>query len=99
MYTDIRGFWKRLIRQVLEEHREELQGFQTFTRAVVHATQYVTRNSDADNYLWKILNDALVECRVIEDDSSDHILLIADVSVDRERAPGVEVVVFDDGGR
>ncbi len=97
-YSEVRAFWKRLVRRILDAHRAELEGFRTFPRAVVYAIQYLTRPGDADQYLWKILNDALVECRVIQDDRSDSVLWIPYARVDKDRAPGVKILVFDDQG-
>ena len=100
-YSQVRDLWFTTIRNLLMANRDKLSEMHAFSKALVWFTFFFPddRVRDVDNYAIKLVNDALVKCRLLKDD--DHRILssvIVTSSIDH-RYPRTEIVIAEDTGQ
>ncbi len=100
-YSQVRDLWFATIKNLLLGNREQLTELQTFQRALVWFKFFFPDEKvrDVDNFSVKLVNDALVKCKMLNDD--DHRILssvIVTAAVDYKN-PRTEIIITDDIGQ
>lgn len=96
-YSAVRDLWFATLKNLLLQNRDKLTELQTFPRAIAWFTFYFPDQKvrDVDNYAVKLINDALVKCRILEDDDHRILSVVVTAAVD-EQHPRTEIVITSD---
>ena len=99
-YSEVRDQWFTTLKNLLLQNRDKLTGLQTFPRAIAWFTFYFPDQKvrDVDNFSVKLINDALVKCRILEDDDHRVLSVVVTAAVD-EQNPRTEIVIASDQGQ
>lgn len=99
-YSQVRDLWFATIRNLLLENRVQLTELQTFSKALVWFKFFFPdeRIRDVDNFSVKLVIDALVKCKILEDDDHRLLSIVVKAAVDHKN-PRTEIVIVNDEGQ
>ena len=99
-YSQVRDLWFSTILNLLQCNKDRLEGFKTFTKALVWFNFFFPDEKirDVDNFSIKLINDALVKCKILEDDDHRIMSVVIRGAVDQLN-PRTEIVVVEDVGQ
>lgn len=96
-YSQVRDLWFATIRNLLMEHRDQLTELKVFLKAIVWFQFYFPdeRVRDVDNFSVKLVNDALVKCKLLKDDDHRILSVIVTAAIDYNN-PRTEIIILED---
>lgn len=99
-YSQVRDLWFSTIMNLLQHNKDRLAGLQTFTKALVWFTFFFPDEKirDVDNFSVKLVNDALVKCKILKDDDHRIVGVVVRAAVDHVN-PRTEIVIAEDVGQ
>lgn len=99
-YGQVRDLWFATIMNLLMQNREKLTRMQTFSKALVWFTFYFPDEKvrDVDNFSVKLVNDALVKCKILKDDDHRRMNIVVSADID-QKYPRTEIIIVSDEGQ
>ena len=99
-YSEVRDLWFTTIMNLLQHNKKRLLEFRTFTKALIWYRFFFPDEKirDVDNFSVKLINDALVKCKIIKDDDHRIMSVVIRGAVDRLN-PRTEIIITNDIGQ